>query len=180
MTKSNLSIILSVLAICLTITSLVLHFKQTKKIGYVRSKELFDGYLGMKEASTKYKEKVEKWQANLDTLGRELEKGKEDFEINSKKWSKGEKELKYKYLQQKEQNLEEYRMATEQKAAEEDKQITVGVLNQVNSFVKQFAEKNGYEIILGTTASGNILYGNEAIDVTETLLKELNEEYKGK
>ena len=53
-----------------------------------------------------------------------------------------------------------------------------GVLNQVNSFVQDYGRKKGYDVIFGTTLSGNILYGKEVIDITNEVVEGLNQTYK--
>ena len=50
--------------------------------------------------------------------------------------------------------------------------------NQIDAFIKIYAKENGFDLIVGTTSSGNVLYGADGIDVTEELLKALNEQYK--
>ena len=51
-------------------------------------------------------------------------------------------------------------------------------MSQINSFVKQYAEQEGYDIILGTTQSGSLLYANNALDITEEIVEALNQYYK--
>lgn len=58
--------------------------------------------------------------------------------------------------------------------------LVQGVLNQINDYIKKYAEENNYTLILGTTNDGNLLFGNKGIDVTEDILTELNNEYVGK
>jgi outer membrane protein len=48
----------------------------------------------------------------------------------------------------------------------------------VNGFIESFGEKNQYKLILGTTESGSILYGNKGDDLTDEITKNLNEQYK--
>jgi outer membrane protein len=53
------------------------------------------------------------------------------------------------------------------------------VLNQVNSYVKEYAKKHNYDIVYGTTMDGNILYGKEQYDITDDVLEYLNKQYRG-
>jgi outer membrane protein len=60
---------------------------------------------------------------------------------------------------------------------EKDLEITQKVLNQINSFVKVYAQKNGYKLIIGTTEDGNLMYADETLDITDDVLSELNIKY---
>ena len=159
--KSNLGIILATL---LALGALAYaHFSQPK-IAYVRSEKLVNEYAGMKEARQLWQQKQLQWQANLDTL-------KADYRKKEKANAPKEE------LQVLMQNIQQYASATEQMAVEEDRKKTEAVLEQINVFVENYGKEHGYDLILGTTASGNILYGTAGMDITEELLAALNRNY---
>lgn len=159
--KSKLGIIIAIL-LALGVMAYA-HFSQPK-IAYVRSEILVNEYAGMKEASELWQRNQLQWQVNLDTLRADYRK---------KEKANAPKEE----LQLLAQNIQQYTSATEQMAMEEDRKKTEGVLEQINVFVEQCGEEHGYDLILGTTASGNILYGKPGIDITEKLLAALNQHY---
>lgn len=140
------------------------HFTRPR-LAYVRSEVLVNEYAGMKEAQRAYKEKEQQWQANLDTLQADYQR----------KQTAGN--TPPAVLQQMEQNARQYAQAITQMAEEEDTRMTQAVLEQINSFVQQYGKDHGYDLILGTTASGNILYGRETMDITGELLEDLNRHY---
>jgi len=53
------------------------------------------------------------------------------------------------------------------------------VINQVNSFIKEYGTQHNYNIIFGTTQGGNIVYAVDALNITDDVLKSLNEKHKG-
>ena len=55
--------------------------------------------------------------------------------------------------------------------------MTQGVLSQINSLAQQYGKEHGFDLILSTTQSGSILYGDDAIDLTKDLLATLNRNY---
>lgn len=148
------------------------------KIGYVRSHDLVYKYIGMKEVQDKYQEKVQAWQSNIDTLKKELETNYKEYQLNMKSLSVDLKKQKESFLQSKQNDLVQYTNSVNQKAKEEEQKMLDGVLNQVNSFTEDYGKKNGYDFILGTTLSGSILYGNNAVDITDVVLDLLNKNYK--
>jgi outer membrane protein len=147
-------------------------------LAYVNSGKLVEGYLGMKEAKTIYKDKMSKWKSNMDTLQLDFQRSVNKYNLEATSLSKKDREERENYLKKQEMNIRQYASSLDEKAKEEDDRMTEGVLNQINSYVKEFGEKKGYDLILGVTSDGNILYGKDAIDITNEVLKGINENYK--
>jgi len=175
---SNIALAIALVSLLLNGALIVDRFAQ-KKIAYVRSTELVYGYLGMQEAHNKYQEKAQIWQANIDTLQNDYNRAVGQYTREASHLSEVEKRHREKMLLNQQENLMSYSRAVNDKANEEDDKITEGVLNQVNSFVEGYGKDHGYDIILGTTLSGNLLYGKETIDITEEVLEALNKTYAG-
>ncbi|RYF87208.1 MAG: OmpH family outer membrane protein, partial [Chitinophagaceae bacterium] len=57
-------------------------------------------------------------------------------------------------------------------------QLTSDVLAKINSYIQEYGKDKGFKIIFGTTTEGNILYGLDEDDLTETILTNLNSQYK--
>jgi outer membrane protein len=148
------------------------------KVAYVRSADLVEGYIGMKEAKNLYKDKVAKWQTNVDTLKSDYEISINKYNMDMPRLSQSQKVEREELLKKQEINIRQYMSVLEQKAQEEDTKITQGVLNQINSYMKNYGEDNGYDLVLGLTIHGNVLYGKDAIDITDDVLKGLNDSYK--
>ena len=134
------------------------------RLAFVRSEQLVNEYMGMKEARIAFQAKHKQWQNNLDTLKAQL---------RQKHQSKASPAL----VQAAEQNIRQYAAAMEQMTETEDQKMTQSVLDQINSYVDQYGKAQGYDLIFGTTTSGNILYGREGIDVTAEVLAALNKQY---
>lgn len=156
----------------------ILYLTGAKKIGYVKSNELVYEYTGMKEAQVSFKEKLKVMQANADTLASEFQRNLNVYNAEYSQLSGEERQKREALLGKQEENVNQYRHVVEEKARNEEQEMTEGVLNQINSFVEEYSKKHGYDLILGTTGSGNILYGEDAIDITKDLLQELNASYK--
>ena len=181
MSKLKLNFFALLLGIISLALSSILLFDRIghEKIAYVRSSELVYNYLGMQEAQRDYQQKATAWQANMDTLRSDLRVSLSKFQSEYTDLKKEDREMREKLLEQQEENLKNYTMAISDKAKEEDDKITQAVLNQINSFVEEYGKAQGYDIILGTTTSGNLLYGKKAMDITEEVLLALNKQYKG-
>lgn len=173
-----ISLLMSVLALILCLL-MIFKFGGQPRIAFVRSDELVYGYTGMKEAHENFQKKVQQWQANQKIL-------EDDYQIAVTKYKKAENALSVNEKRSEEaritgmqQNIEQYSNNIANLMKEEDTKMTQSVLNQINSFIQDFAIKNGYDMVMGTTNSGNLLYGGKKFDITDQVLKELNGYYSG-
>ncbi|HBS88497.1 MAG TPA: hypothetical protein DEA97_18200 [Bacteroidales bacterium] len=153
--------------------------KPEKKIGFVRSESIVYEYAGTKEIQNRYNEKLQLWQAQLDTLKQDYNQLLDRYNLQIGKMGEMEKkefqaELKYKH-----DNVVQQQQNIEMMSREEEEKMMSGVLNQINSFILQYGKDKGYTIIMGTVNEGNILYGEDAIDLTDEILTELNKNYSG-
>ena len=88
--------------------------------------------------------------------------------------AKKEQELGMRQQQLKQQQ----EMQMTQLAAEEQK-ISEQLYKNVQAYVKKFSQGKSYQYIMGYTGStSNILFKNDSLDVTQPILKGLNEEYR--
>ncbi len=157
--------ILIVLVSILTLTSC------TQKIGFVNTEKLIQDYKGTKAAEAVLKEKSTKMQADLTRM-------KTAFDEKVKKMSKRQLNKQMNALNQ-ENNFIQQQMQNAQYALQGESQKSLEkVSKKVNDFVKKYAKDNGYKFILGTVElNGSVMYGDEEVDITYDILKELNNSY---
>lgn len=148
------------------------------EVKYVRSADLIYGYDGMKEAHLLQQKTSEEMKSRVDTLQVDFQRAVNQYNNDYSKLSKEERKEREKLLSLQQENLRNYSQKVEGNIKEQDQKLTEGVLNQVNAFVEEYAKQKGYDLILGTTSSGNILYARESMDITEEVIKALNENYK--
>lgn len=53
------------------------------------------------------------------------------------------------------------------------------IATQLNQYLKDFTEDQGYDYLFGATGAGSLLGANEGYDVTDAVLVYVNERYKG-
>ena len=83
-------------------------------------------------------------------------------------------------------SLEVYRLRKEYYITEElynkkfeqlSKQYTAEVNERLNGYIEEYAKEMGYSLILGSGGSGNVMYVDPKDNVTEELIKYINEKY---
>ncbi|MDB5274748.1 MAG: outer membrane protein [Chitinophagaceae bacterium] len=150
------------------------------RLAYVRSADLVNKYEGMKEARMLYKNKMSKWQSNIDTLESDYQRSISQYNLEYSKQSTAARKDREEILEKQRQNIQQYVKTLDEKAREEDDKMTSGVINQINSFVQQYGEEHHYDFIFGTTQDGNVMYGTKGNDITEEVLTALNKNYTSK
>lgn len=176
-TKPGIAVLLSALSFAGVLVLSYFHFRKEQKLAYVDNMKMVQGYEGTKKVRAEFEQKTKTWQMNIDTLAKELEESVKKYGRESSAMSEKERKLTEELLNNKQQQFLQYREATQQKIQEEEKKFTEGLLAEINGFVKEYGEKNGYRILLGATVSGNIVYADKSLDITEEILKGLNERY---
>lgn len=147
--------------------------KRTPRMAYVRSQDLVYGYLGMKEAMSEFQGKQNTWKANMDTLQADIQRTRATLPRDGKA-----DPAKVADLERQQNNLLRYQDAMGTKMHEDEQRMLNGVLGQVNAFVEKYAKEKGYDVVLGTTDAGSLLYGNGAMDITNELLAALNKDHE--
>lgn len=164
----------------ITISLIVLIFfsRTETKFAYVDGVKLVSGYKGMELAKKEIEVKSGIWNANLDTLQRELEKSVTDYQSSKSKLNGRERNLTEELIKAKQDQFLNYQEVVSNNLKKVDQELSAKVLEQVNDHIKRYGEQNGLTIIFAATQYGNIAYANKELDLTEVLLKGLNKEFE--
>lgn len=171
--------ILAVIAI-LFATIAIYFAKSSSDLVYVDVNKLIEGYSRTKTAKTEFDKKANTMKSSIDSLIANWQKELQVYEKERGSMSAKELKLKQELLQNKQQQINGYQEGIQKQIQDEDTKITQTVINDINDYVKEYGKKHGYKIIFGASGGGNIMYADESSDLTETVLKGLNEEYGNK
>ncbi|WP_140487108.1 OmpH family outer membrane protein [Flavobacterium sp. GSA192] len=163
------AVILSVVAIYMA--------KSSSELVYVDVNKLIEGYSRTKVAKAEFDKKANLMKANVDSLVANWQKELKNYEKERSSLSPKELKLKEELLGNKQQQINGYQEAIQKKIQEENQKVTQTVINDINDYIKEYGKKNGYKIIFGANGGGTIMYADESSDLTEDVLKGLNEEY---
>lgn len=166
------AVVLSVVAIYMA--------KSSSQLVYVDVNKLIQGYSRTKIAKAEFDKKANVMKANIDSLVGNWQKELKNYEKERASLPPKELKLKQELLGNKQQQINGYQEAIQKKIQEEDKKMTQTVINDINDYIKEYGKKHNYKIIFGASGGGNIMYADESSDLTEEVLKGLNEEYDKK
>ncbi|MNE73384.1 periplasmic chaperone [compost metagenome] len=82
-------------------------------------------------------------------------------------------------LQKKQQDLGMLQQNLAGQAAKEEQEETEKLYGKITEYLKKYANDHGYKMVISYSKGNSaILYADESLDVTNDVLKGLNEEYK--
>ena len=80
-------------------------------------------------------------------------------------------------IERRNQELAQFMKASQKITVDKEKELLEPTFKKINTFLKDYSEKEGYDVILGSTAGGNILSGRPRLDLTDRVIAELNKKY---
>lgn len=136
----------------------------------------YDMYFDMRKELEVNSRKLE---AELNAKSRTFEKEAIDFQDKVQKGlvTRSEAQQLQTTLANKEQELYRLRDEMRMQLAEEEQVKLRKIQNSITEFLKEYNENKGYHIILSSTFGGPMLYGHPALDITNEVVKGLNEKY---
>lgn len=150
------------------------------KIAYINIDSLLKNYKFYEDLENKLLEKQKSMESDLNRKMTAFEKEVQDFQkkvqLNSF-LSEESARRQQQDLMMKEQNLYKLREDMSIQLAKETQELEKQLLDTVTNFLKEFNANSTYDFILNKAA---ILHGNEALDITDTIIFLLNNRYKSK
>ena len=170
--------LLAGLLLCLlAITGYLVWQTQRQRVAYVDSAKLLNQYQAMLDARKAYATKSKTWQANIDTLSADVQRAIRSYEHKAANMTPKERALSTELLHTKQRELVSYQRSVQESAQQEDTKGTQQVITQVNTFLERYGKEHNYDYILVATPSGTIAYAKQGLDLTQEVVKELNQEY---
>ncbi|MGV3631920.1 MAG: OmpH family outer membrane protein [Bacteroidota bacterium] len=65
----------------------------------------------------------------------------------------------------------------DKKFSQLSQKYTQAVYEKLNGYIKEFAESKSYDLVLGASGEGNIMFVSEKLDVSEELITYINSKY---
>jgi len=149
---------------------------QQDKIAYVDNIRLMDGYKEKIAIEARYTSQKEAFNKKRDSISRAFQMEAQAMEAQSKGMSQQKAQEAYGMLQQKGQMIGQQLQQEEQQLLSQGQTEMDSVIQKVKKEIETFGKANGYTFILGGGEGGSVLFGAEAKDITDEILKELNKD----
>ena len=150
----------------------------SEKTAYIDTVKLMDEYTESKDLQAKFKEKSEVMGRELQNEVKKFQDEADNFRRNAQANGQEWAQRKGAELQKKEQQLTYAQQAMSQQLQQEAAVERDSVVSKVRKYIKEYGKKNGYTYIYGTGDAATILYAKDQLDLTDKIVKELNDNYK--
>ena len=144
--------------------------------------KVMEGYDMANELRSVVETKVNGIQSEIDRRGKKLEKDVNDFQqkIDKGLLTRSVAEAQSQKLQQQQNSYQQYAMQKQQEIQEEQQVMLNQIADAINQYVLKYNEEKQYALIMttsGTVLPAPVVTGDPELDITEELLKGLNDEY---
>jgi len=83
-----------------------------------------------------------------------------------------------KRLRKKEQELQELNQQMSGELRRRQNEMNEELNDTIASFLKEYTKEHPYKLVLSNTMGDNVLYANKALNITDKIVKKLNQRYK--
>lgn len=156
-------------------TLLLLASCQQDKIAYVDNVKLMDGYSKKQEVEASFQLKSEAFAKKRDSISQAFQLEAQQLQTSTEGMPESKAQEAFGLLQQKGQMMGQQLQQEEQQIQRMGQMKMDSVVAEVRETIQKYGAANGYRFILTGGEGGSVLYGDEASDITEQVLNELNE-----
>ena len=153
--------------------------KEDFKTGYIDTSVLLEKYEKFKDENEKFKVKTEELGRPIEAKGKQLQAEMTSFQraaqANGQAWA----QQKAGELQQREQALMQERNQIMAQIETDGTALKDSLVKDVKKYIENYGKKEKFDYIFTTSdAAPNVIYAKDSYNLTDKLLKQLNEEYK--
>lgn len=149
------------------------------KYGYVDRSIVVNGYEAKIELEERFKIKNASFIKRRDSIIKQYEFERQEASIKAQRMSQEEIQKLSQEFQQREALLGQQIQFEQQELQKSFDTELDSVISHIKVFVKNYGETNNYSFIFGTSdATNTVMYGPESSDISQTILDQLNAEYK--
>jgi outer membrane protein len=188
----NLSLALNVVLLIAVGVLYFLHFSSGKetpasadgikpgelKVAYINSDTILKYYDFFKINAAKFETKGKKFDQDLQNRAQSLQNDITAYQRNYSGMTIGQAKAIEEDLAKKRQNLELYQRSLEQELMDEQAKMNEELYKKVTDYLKGYAQEKQLEIVLKYNPNSDLLYGGASVDITQDVIKGLNEVYK--
>jgi len=144
------------------------------KLAYIDMEVLMKDYEATKALEISLKAKQEVMAKELDSIGAPFQLKVQQYYQNAQKMSASKRAAVEQELNQENQILQAKQQEASQILQQENIEKSDILTKRVDSLVAVYAKSKGYKLILGTSGKGNVLYGDESLNITTEVIDILN------
>lgn len=144
---------------------------------YFYSDSLLNQLKFFKESEAEFKKKQQSMMLELQGKEEKLQKEAQNLQKNAENMTRKETEAAQKRLAGMERDLMERKEKLSNQFGEETAEFNEALHNKVVSYLKEMNANGKYQFIFSVAREGNIFYCDPSLDITDEMVRALNEKY---
>ena len=141
------------------------------KVGFVDLSRAFDEYQKTKGFDKELEKKGDLKQEQREKLVKEIRKMRDELELMNEKARK----IREQDVEAKISSLQQFDREAKAELTKERDDMVRDILREMNTIIQEYGKSHGYSIILNDRV---LLYGDKVLDLTDEIVRILNENYK--
>lgn len=191
----NLSLILNIVLLVAVGVLYYLHFASPKagstsgstandavlsdlKIAYINTDSVLKHYDYLKVNQEQLRAKGQKMQQDYQTRAQGLQNEFNAYQRTVNTMTIGQVRATEENLQKKQQNLQLYQQSLEQQLMQEEATLQKQLYDRITAFLKDYSAQKGLMVVLKYDPTSDVLYGGNALDISQDVINGLNDAYK--
>ncbi|EPR74648.1 Outer membrane protein H precursor [Winogradskyella psychrotolerans RS-3] len=154
--------------------------QEQQKIAFIDNGEIINDYQMKIDIEEKFKIQNDGFTKQRDSIARVYQMEMQSVQQRLSQLSPQKQQEESQVFSQKWQPIQQQMQMQQQQMEQMFNTEMDSVISKMNKFVEGYGKKNGYTFILGKNQAGSVVYGDEATDITDVVIKEINAEYSGK
>jgi outer membrane protein len=150
------------------------------KLAYINSDSVLKYYDFYKDVKTRFESKGKKLDQDLQNRAQALQSEIGAYQRNVSTMTIGQAKAVEEDLGKKQQNFRLYQQSLEQDIATEQAKVNTELYGNITTFLKKYGAEKGLEAVLKFDPASDLLYGSAGIDITQDVVRGLNEAYQVK
>lgn len=151
---------------------------QQEKIGYVDNVKLMNEYQEKIDIEARFKIKADALTKKRDSISQAFQIEAQAFQSKAQSMPQQQAQEEYAAFQQKGQFIGQQLQQEDQQLQASGQVEMDSVISNVKKEIEAYGKANGFSYILGGGEGGSVLFGTEKNNLTDDVIKMLNEKYK--
>ncbi len=148
------------------------------KIYWVNTDSILDGYELTREKKAEVEDNNRRRSEAIRSRQNKLEADIRQYQKDAVVMTDRERAKKEEDLMRRQQELLDYQQQLTQEAMMEEQGLLSMIVDSVSSFFSRYTQNRNIDYVLGYQKGGGVFFANDSLDITNDVLRKMNEQYK--
>jgi outer membrane protein len=148
------------------------------KIAYINADTVLKYYEYLKVNKQQLEAKSQKLGADFRNRAQGLQNEFNAYQRSVNSMTIGQVKATEENLAKKQQNLQMYQQTLEQQLMQEEANLQKQLYDRITAFLKTYSAEKGLQVVLKFDPTSDMLYGGNALDISQDVINGLNDSYK--